>query len=158
MDERDRPTIIIDVSRQLLVCHARAGYFRYPVSTARNGTGFEPGSFKTPTGLFRIAEKIGAGSPAFTIFRSRIPSGIWPCEMPDGISPDEDLVLTRILWLEGLEERNANSYDRYIYIHGTNHERDLGNPASCGCVRMANRDIIELFDLVDEGAIVRIDE
>ncbi len=156
MDERDRPSIIIDISRQELVCHARDNSLRYPASTARKGAGSEPGSFKTPVGLFRIAEKIGAGAPPCTIFRSRLPVGIWPGALPDGISPGEDLVLTRILWLEGLEEQNANTYGRYIYIHGTNHESELGTPASCGCIRMSNRDIIELFDMVDEGTLVHI--
>ena len=107
---------------------------------------------KTPTGQFRVAEKIGAELPNGTIFRSRVP--LDPSEPPP---PTEDLVLSRILWLDGLDEHNANTRDRYIYIHGTRHEDKIGTPASCGCVRMRNADVIELFDLVDEGTPVVIE-
>jgi lipoprotein-anchoring transpeptidase ErfK/SrfK len=124
----------------------------YPVSTSRFGIGTEQGSMKTPTGQFRVAEKIGAEFPNGTIFRSRVP--LDPSEPPP---QTEDLVLSRILWLDGLDEHNANTRDRYIYIHGTRHEDKIGMPASCGCVRMRNADVIELFDLVDEGTPVVID-
>ena len=108
---------------------------------------------KTPIGQFRIAEKIGGDSPTGTIFRSRVPLD------PDQPLPHtEDLVMSRILWLDGSDEHNANTRDRYIYIHGTRHEDKIGTPASCGCVRMRNADVIELFDLVDEGTPVVIEE
>ena len=125
----------------------------YPVSTSRFGIGTEEGSMKTPIGQFRIAEKIGGDSPAGTIFRSRVSLD------PDQPLPyTEDLVMSRILWLDGSDEHNANTRDRYIYIHGTRHEDKIGTPASCGCVRMRNADVIELFDLVDEGTPVVIEE
>jgi lipoprotein-anchoring transpeptidase ErfK/SrfK len=124
----------------------------YPVSTSKFGLGTEPGSNKTPLGRFRVAERHGDGAPLGTIFKSRQPVGLWnPGDVTDG-----DYVLTRILWLEGLEEQNANTKERYIYIHGTNQEELIGQPASIGCVRMKNADVAQLYDLVPEGAEVEI--
>ena len=125
----------------------------YPVSTSRFGIGTEEDSMKTPIGRFRVAEKIGDGLPSDTVFQSRV-----PLKAEDPLPPTEDLVMSRILWLDGLDEHNANTRDRFIYIHGTKHEDKIGNPASHGCVRMRNADVIELFDLVDEGAPVVIEE
>lgn len=108
---------------------------------------------KTPLGRFRVGEMIGRGMPSGTIFRARVPL------KPDGPVPrTEDLVTSRILWLDGLEEENANTRDRFIYIHGTKHEDRIGNPDSHGCIRMRNADVIELFELVDEGIPVVIHE
>ena len=126
----------------------------FPVSTSLHGPGCEEGSFKTPLGRFRICEKIGEDAEAYTIFRSRIPDGTWD---PAG-AIEADLVLTRILRLEGLDEDNANSFDRYIYIHGTNHEDSIGRPVSHGCIRMRNQDVIELYDLTPTGTPVHIHE
>lgn len=117
---------------------------RYPVSTSKFGPGSEEGSYCTPLGAFRICEKFGEKAAPGTIFRGRVPVGCWT----PGETSDEDLVLTRILRLEGLDPDNANTYERYIYIHGTNHEELLGTPASMGCVRMAAGDLMELFDRV----------
>jgi len=125
----------------------------YPVSTSRFGIGAEEGSMKTPIGRFRVAGKIGDGLPSDTVFQSRV-----PLKADDPLPPTEDLVMSRILWLDGLDEHNANTRDRFIYIHGTKHEDKIGNQASHGCVRMRNVDVIELFDLVDEGAPVVIEE
>jgi L,D-transpeptidase YbiS len=125
----------------------------YPVSTSRFGIGTEEGSMKTPTGRFRVAEKIGDGLPGDAVFQSRV-----PLKPGDPLPPTDDLVMSRILWLDGLDEHNANTRDRFIYIHGTRHEDKIGNPASHGCVRMRNADVVELFDLVDEGAHVTIEE
>ena len=108
---------------------------------------------KTPTGRFRVGKKIGHDLPSTTVYRSRIPLG--PDDPPP---PTEDLVMSRILWLDGLEEDNANTRDRFIYIHGTKHEDKIGRPDSHGCVRMRNADVIELFDLVDEETPVVIQE
>ena len=124
----------------------------YPVSTSRFGVGTEEGSMKTPTGRFSVAEKIGGDMPNGTIFRSRV-----PLNSSDPLPPTDDLVMSRILWLDGLDEQNANTRDRFIYIHGTKHEHKIGTPDSCGCVRMRNADVIELFDLVDEGTPVIIE-
>jgi lipoprotein-anchoring transpeptidase ErfK/SrfK len=125
----------------------------YPVSTSRFGVGTEQGSMKTPTGRFRVAAKIGGDMPSGTVFQSRVP--LKPDDPPP---PTEDLVMSRILWLDGLDKHNANTRDRFIYIHGTKHEDKIGIPASHGCVRMRNADVVELFDLVDEGAQVIIEE
>ncbi|WP_265595028.1 HAD-IB family phosphatase [Haloferula sp. BvORR071] len=124
----------------------------YPVSTAAKGVGFTPGSHRTPTGRFVICQKVGGDQPSGTIFVAREPVGLWQA----GDASEKDHVLTRIIRLSGLEPENANSFDRYIYIHGTNHEAKLGSPASCGCVRLANADVIELHDLVEPGMIVEI--
>jgi L,D-transpeptidase YbiS len=123
----------------------------FPVSTSANGIGTEPGSMKTPAGRFRIAEKIGHDAPLGMVFKSRIPTGEFGTE-----EQPEDLVQTRILWLEGAEPQNANTLERYIYIHGTNHEADIGKPASHGCIRMRNADVARLFDAVEIGTEVWI--
>jgi len=123
----------------------------WPVSTSRFGLGFEPGSFKTPTGRFSVAEKIGAGAPLWSEFKSRQPTG--RLSEPGG---ESDGVLTRILWLAGLDPQNANTRERYIYFHGTNREDLIGTPASHGCVRLRNADMAELFELVPEGTPVVI--
>src|SRR5438094_9110624 len=124
----------------------------YPVSTSRFGIGTEEGSLKTPTGRFRVAEIIGGDMPSGTIFVSRVP--LEPSEAPP---PTEDFVMSRILWLDGLDEQNANTLDRFIYIHGTKHEDKIGTVVSHGCVRMRNSDVIELFDLVGESTPVVIE-
>ena len=123
----------------------------YTVSTSRFGLGSEPGSNKTPTGRFRIAEKHGDGAPPGMVFISRVASGTIGRE-----GDPKDHVQTRILWLEGLDADNANTFDRYIYIHGTNAESQLGTPASYGCVRMGNADIAGLYDRVPVGTPVEI--
>ena len=124
----------------------------YPVSTSAHGIGCEPGSFKTPAGRFCISEKIGRSALPGAVFKSRIPTG----EIGSAESPD-DLVQTRILRLHGLEPHNANTSERFIYIHGTNHESAIGTPASHGCIRMRNTDIIDLFDAVEVNAEVLIE-
>ena len=125
----------------------------YPVSSSRFGIGTEEGSMKTPLGRFRIAEKIGDSAASGTIFKARVALG------PDDPLPDtEDFITSRILWLDGLDEKNANTRDRFIYIHGTKHEDEIGIPASHGCIRMRNADVIELFALVDETTQVIIRE
>ena len=106
---------------------------------------------KTPTGRFRIAERIGRGAPVGTVFKNRR-----PVRATKKMLRDEDLVMTRILWLDGLGSRNANTHDRFIYIHGTNHEEDIGEPASHGCIRMRNADLVELFELVGPDTPVAI--
>lgn len=123
----------------------------WPVSTSLFGLGSEPGSHFTPLGRFRIVQKIGHGAPERTIFRSRVMVGTW-----DGSPDTEDYVLTRILWLEGVDPDNANTFSRCIYIHGTNQEHLIGQAASHGCVRMTNAAVVELFELVSPGTEVEI--
>jgi len=100
-----------------------------------------------------VVEKIGGDMPSGTVFVGRV-----PLEAKEAPPPTEDLVMSRILWLDGLDEHNANTRDRFIYIHGTKHEEKIGSPASHGCVRMRNADVIELFELVGEGTPVVIEE
>jgi L,D-transpeptidase YbiS len=138
-------------AQQLTLKAGRQELASYPVSTSRFGLGTKEGSFKTPTGKFRITEKIGEGMPLGTVFKSRRPAKVTKKELRE-----EDLVMTRILWLDGIERRNANTHDRYIYIHGTNHEEKIGLPDSHGCIRMKNADLVELFERVSEGTPVEI--
>lgn len=148
----NRRELVVDVRGQSMTLFEGPRIVRvFPISTSKFGLGFEEGSFKTPVGRFVISEKFGDGVPLGSVFRARVPTGAIARE-----GGDEDLVLTRILWLSGLDEANANTHDRYIYIHGTNQEESIGIPASHGCVRMKNRDIVELFDLVGVGTIVVI--
>ncbi len=115
--------------------------FSVPVSTGAKGIGFSEGSHQTPTGHFVIRERIGEGAPLHTFFKGRRPLGI-------GSSQSEDAILTRILWLEGLDEENSSTYRRYIYFHGTHEEDLIGRPASHGCIRLNNGDMLNLFDQV----------
>jgi L,D-transpeptidase YbiS len=146
-------TIHVSIGDQRLTLNEDERPIRtYPVSTSRFGMGTEKGSLKTPTGRFRVAQKIGGGMPSGTVFVGRVPL------KPDEVfPPTEDFVTSRILWLDGMDEHNANTQDRFIYIHGTRHEDKIGEAASHGCVRMRNEDVIELFELVDEGTSVVIE-
>ena len=146
--------IHIHVDRQCLELLNEEGLKlkKYPISTSSRGLVSESGSFKTPVGRYSISEKIGEAAPPWAVFKGRIFTG----EIGSAENP-EDLVLTRILWLHGLESQNANTHERYIYIHGTNHESLIGTPASHGCIRMRNADVIELFEAVDLGTEVQID-
>jgi lipoprotein-anchoring transpeptidase ErfK/SrfK len=126
----------------------------FPVSTAKNGTGSEPDSHKTPLGWHRICQKIGEHAGSGTHFIGRKPTGrIWKSTDP---VEEKNLVLTRILWLDGEEPHNRTSKDRYIYIHGTNREDLIGTPASAGCVCLKNSDVIDLYDLIPVGTRVEI--
>ncbi len=142
----------------LYVCEKDVILDRYDSSTSRFGIGIRDGSFKTPPGIHRIREKIGAGAPLGRIFKDRIDTGnSW-----DRDSTDDDLILTRILRLEGLEQginkgTGVDSYERCIYIHGTNHEERVGTPLSHGCLVLRNADIIRFFEVVREGTLVYID-
>ncbi|HSV63416.1 MAG TPA: L,D-transpeptidase [Chthoniobacterales bacterium] len=152
MKKSQQLKIQISVRDQRLTLRAgRKNVGTYPISTSRFGLGSKEGSFKTPTGKLRIAEKIGEGMASGTVFKSRRP--VKPTKK---VLRDDDLVMTRILWLDGLEPRNANTHARYVYIHGTNHEEEIGTPASHGCIRMRNADVIELFERVEEGTPVEI--
>lgn len=146
-------TIHVSIRDQQLVLKEDQEPVRtYAVSTSRFGIGTEEGSFKTPTGRFRVAAKIGSEAPTGTVFVGRVPL------RPDQEPPQtEDWVTSRILWLDGVEEHNANTRERFVYIHGTKHEDKIGTAASHGCVRMRNADVIELFELVDEGTPVVIE-
>jgi len=151
--------LVVSIETQtLLVCVNDTIIERYDASSSRFGTGMRENSLKTPLGIHRIKEKFGAGAPAGRIFKDRIDTGIdW-----DRRSTEDNLILTRILRLEGLEEgvnkgAGVDSYERYIYIHGTSREELIGTPLSHGCVCLRNLDIIRLFEIVKEGTLVYID-
>ncbi len=130
----------------------------YIISTSKNLPSCTPGSYGTPLGLHYIIEKFGEGQPTGMIFQSRKPIGIkYTDTLPEDLK-GKDLITTRILWLQGLEEGiNDNSKDRYIYIHGTDHEEELGKPVSHGCIRMKNTDVIDLYNQLLVGAQIYID-
>jgi lipoprotein-anchoring transpeptidase ErfK/SrfK len=124
----------------------------YPVSTSKFGLGDWRGSRFTPLGKMEIAKKIGDNAPPGAVFKDRLRTG--EIVAPD--SPGRDPIVTRILWLRGLEAQNANAFLRDIYIHGTPEEGRIGMPASYGCIRMRSSDIIQLYDIVGTGAAVTI--
>jgi len=131
---------------------------QFPISTSKYGIGPEENSFKTPTGIHRISQKIGNNAKPWSVFKDRKNTGV----IAERTSIEENLILSRILRLEGLEEGinqgpGIDSFDRYIYIHGTNREDTIGIPSSHGCICMKNDDIITLFTIVSEGTIVIID-
>jgi len=125
---------------------------RFPVSTSRYGVGDSSGSYATPLGALEIAQKIGGNAPAGGVFKARRFTG----EILAPNSPGRDPIVTRILWLRGLEAGNRNAYERAIYIHGTPVESLIGRPASYGCVRMRSRDVVRLFDMVGVGTKINI--
>jgi L,D-transpeptidase YbiS len=141
--------ILIDIGRQQLTFEGKT----WSVSTAKNGPGEKNGSFCTPRGKHIVRAKIGAGQPAGTVFVRRRPTGeVWTPEL-HARYPGRDWMLTRILWLSGKEPGfnrlgEVDTMRRYIYIHGSPDTAEMGKPGSIGCVRMRNRDIVELFDRV----------
>lgn len=155
--------LLIDVPTQWMSLYDDAGVAirRYRVSTARNGTGEQRGSFRTPRGRHVIRARIGAGMPENTVFVRRRPTGeCWSPEL-SAAHPGRDWILTRILWLSGCEPGfnrlgEVDTMRRYIYLHGSPDTAEMGVPGSIGCVRMRNRDIVELFDLVSAGMPVII--
>ena len=126
----------------------------YTVSTSKFGVGDHEGSYATPLGHLCVRRKIGDGAPLGAVFHSRRPTG----EVLQPNAPGRDPIVTRILWLDGLETHNRNAFKRCIYIHGTPQEAMLGTPASYGCIRMRSADVANLYDLVGRGARVKITE
>jgi UDP-N-acetylmuramate--alanine ligase len=145
--------VVVDVARQRLgLLEGDRLAYEAVISTARNGLGCEQDSYRTPTGWHRIHARIGAGAEPGSVFRSRVATG----EVWRGEALDEDLILSRVITLDGLEEGwnrgpGRDSLARFIYLHGTNQEGLLGTPVSHGCVRLGNAAVIELFDRVAEG-------
>ncbi len=153
------PALVVSGAAQRLFC-IENGIIGpgWPVSTGSAGFGNRQDSGRTPTGLHRICARIGDGAPAGMVFKGRQPTGEI---VADTTEPGQDLITTRILWLDGLEPGvnsgpGIDSRERYIYIHGTPHAAHLGTPVSAGCVRMDNRHILELFDRVRVGTPVVI--
>ncbi|THF56521.1 L,D-transpeptidase [Pseudothauera rhizosphaerae] len=155
--------IEVSLARQELALFGEDGACirRYPVSTAANGPGELQDSGCTPRGRHVVRARLGAGAPVGTVFRGRRPTGeCWTPELA-AVQPQRDWILSRILWLSGCEPGcnrlgGVDSMRRYIYIHGTGDDQPMGVPRSHGCIRMRNRDVIELFDLVPAGTAVDI--
>jgi lipoprotein-anchoring transpeptidase ErfK/SrfK len=152
VDRRHKVMISIPEQRMALL-EDGAPLATYPVSTSKFGLGDLPGSSGTPLGALEVAQKIGGGAPSGAVFKDRRRTG--EIVLPD--APGRDPIVSRILWLRGREPQNALAYARYIYIHGTPEERNIGLPVSYGCIRMRSRDVIELFDIVGNGAQVMIE-
>lgn len=155
--------ILIDISKQKLFLKNTNDKLiaQYPISTALKGVGEKNGSHQTPRGRHIISEKIGVDLPIFTVFHSRKPTGeIFNADLEKQF-PDRDWILSRILWLSGVEVGvncggDIDTKARYIYIHGTHDEKNIGTPNSHGCIRMKNADVIELFNQVNVGEMVMI--
>ncbi len=151
--------IRILIEQQVLIHHLATGVRRhYVISTAKQGMGNARNSWQTPLGMHRIYQKIGASMPLNTVFRGRKPCGIYQQGMDDA---DKDWILTRILWLEGMQtginrRGRVDTRSRYIYIHGTHDEANLGTPVSHGCIRMHSEDMLQLFKACHEGERVII--
>ena len=146
--------ITINVSEQSLEYKGKS----YSISTSINGTGEIEGSYCTPTGKFKIAEKIGANLELGSVLVERKPTGEIYNTYLAKKNPDRDWILTRILWLDGIELHNQNTKNRFIYIHGSPDETQMGMPGSKGCIRMHNYDVIELFESIQSGENVIIIE
>ena len=165
MDRDGTQRLIIAVSlesQRLDVLGDGATIVTFPVSTSKFGAGEVRDTFRTPRGRHVVRAKIGTGQPLGAVFRGRRPTGeIYTPALADA-HPERDWILTRILWLSGLEVGknrlgDVDTMRRYIYIHGTPDSDVMGVPGSIGCIRMRNRDVVELFDLVPVGTVVEID-
>src|SRR5215831_6927343 len=145
--------ILISVADQSMELYQKTRLIRrFLVSTSKFGLGDRPGSRETPLGRMQVAKKFGAGAPLGAVFKNRRQTG--EILRPD--APGRDPIVTRIIWLKGLESQNRNAFNRFIYIHGTPEERNLGHPASFGCIRMRSYDVKEVFDIVGLGASVDV--
>ena len=154
--------LYVDIGKQSMI-HLNKGKIQnvYPISSSSYGTGSKENSFKTPLGKHEIYKKIGYNLPENAILKGRVWNGAIADIIKEPIDTDFDHVTSRILWLDGLEigknkGKGIDSRNRFIYIHGTAEEGLIGKPASDGCIRMYNSDVIKLFDLVDEKAQVWI--
>jgi lipoprotein-anchoring transpeptidase ErfK/SrfK len=145
--------IVVSVSEEKLALLEQGKLVAtYPVSTSKFCLGDRPGSYGTPLGKLEVAQKFGDGAPPGAVFKDRRRTG----EIVAVNSAGRDPIVTRIIWLRGLERQNANAFRRAIYIHGTPEERNIGRPASYGCIRMRSGDIIDLYNFVGRGAEVTI--
>jgi L,D-transpeptidase catalytic domain len=165
MDASRAPPLTLRVTlaaQRLDVLRASTLAKSFSISSSKHGPGEENGSLRTPRGRHLIRAKIGHGAALNAVFRGRRPTGEIYSAALAAAHPGRDWILTRILWLSGTEVgknrlRNVDTMRRYIYIHGMPDSEPLGIPGSIGCIRMVNRDIVELFDLVPAGTIVDID-
>jgi len=145
--------VVISVHDQkLMLVQNGAKVATYPISTSKFGLGDRWGSLATPLGLLQVAQKIGDHAPAGAVFHSRR----WTGEILAPNAPGRDPVITRIIWLRGLEASNVHAFSRCIYIHGTPEEKTIGRPASYGCIRMKSSDVTALYNQLPLGALVQI--
>jgi len=145
--------MIVSVPDQVLALVDRGKLIaRYSISTSKFGTGDSAASYRTPLGTLFVSAKVGDRLPAGAVIKNRIPTG----EMVGVDAPGRDAIVSRVIWLRGMETQNQKARDRCIYIHGTPEERRIGNPASFGCIRMRSRDVIDLYDRVHIGTHVVI--
>lgn len=148
-DYRNKMIVSVEDQRLLLVSNGEP-VKSYKISTSKYGLGDQPGSYRTPLGRMQVARKIGHRAPLGSVFKNRRRTG----EILKPNAKGRDPIVTRILWLKGTERRNINAFRRKIYIHGTTEERRLGKAVSYGCIRMASRDVRDLFNRVGHGADV----
>jgi lipoprotein-anchoring transpeptidase ErfK/SrfK len=147
------PSIVVSVPDQTLaLVNDGVVVARYPVSTSKFGLGDRSGTYATPLGVMAIASKIGGAAPLGAVFKNRQRTG----EVLKPNAPGRDPIVSRILWLRGLEKQNARAYSRNIYIHGTPEERLIGRPASFGCIRMRSNDVARLYDAVGVGTRIEV--
>ena len=145
--------MIVSVPDQVLALVDRGKVIaRYSISTSKFGTGDSNASYRTPLGTLFVSAKIGDRLPLGAVIKNRIPTG----EIVAVDAPGRDTIVSRVIWLRGMETQNQKARDRCIYIHGTPDERRIGKPASFGCIRMRSRDIIDLYDHVHIGTHVLI--
>ncbi len=145
--------MVVSVPDQKMALYRKGQLMKvYDVSTSKFCVSNREGSYGTPLGKHEIAKKIGGGQPQGMKFSSRRPTG----EIVQANAPGRDPIVSRILWLDGREPENRNTYSRCIYIHGTAEEWSIGTPASYGCIRMRSRDVVNLFNIVGIGAKVDI--
>jgi len=145
--------MIVSVSDQALALVDRGKLIaRYSISTSKFGTGDSAASYRTPLDTLFVSAKIGDRLPPGAVIKNRNPTG----EVVAVDAPGRDPIVSRVIWLRGMETQNQKARDRFIYIHGTPEERRIGKPASFGCVRMRSRDIIDLYDHVHIGTHVLI--
>jgi lipoprotein-anchoring transpeptidase ErfK/SrfK len=145
--------IIISVPDQQLAVIDRGKLIsKYPISTSKFGLGDGNGTYRTPLGTLFVSAKFGDHLPAGSVIKNRVPTG----EIVDPNAPGRDAIVSRVIWLRGLELQNRAARDRCIYIHGTAEERSVGRPSSFGCIRMKSRDVIALYDFAHIGMHVTI--
>jgi len=150
--DREHKVVISVPEQQMIVLKLGTPIAKYPISTSKFGLGDRPGSCETPLGRLEVARKIGDFAPLGAVFKNRRATG----EVLHPDAPGRDPIVSRILWLRGLDGENHNAFGRCIYIHGTVEERNIGKAVSYGCIRMKSADVIELYNTVGTGAEVEI--
>ena len=145
--------IVISVPDQQLAVIDRGKLIsKYAISTSKFGLGDGNGTYRTPLGTLFVSAKFGDRLPAGAVIKNRVPTG----EVVNANAPGRDAIVSRVIWLRGMEQQNRSARDRCIYIHGTPEERRIGTPASFGCIRMRSRDVIALYDLAHIGMHVTV--